>query len=185
LVGGKFMDSLNNDSNSVNKDIKFAFNSLFEEVKEELDEHLDAINQSTNEISANYEYLVEIDFKINKLSEKIEQLQLFLEQNFGYKSTKQPKFQPKPLTNNEQDVFLVLAMLEEKKGAVTYGDIAKRTGLSDDLISNYVTRMIEKNVPIIKRYVNNQPFLRLDPQFKKLQEKENILGLKQKTISSF
>ena len=166
-------------------DIKTALRFLFGEIKEELDEHLNSINQNTNEISSNYEYLCEIDYKINKLSEKIEQIQLFLEQNSGFKTTKKPKFQPKPLTNNEQDVFLVLYTLEEKKGAVSYAEIAKRTGLSEDLVSDYITRMIEKNVPIIKRYVNNQPLLRLDPQFKRIQAKENILKLNQKTIASY
>jgi hypothetical protein len=166
-------------------DIKFSLKFLFEEIKEELNEHLDAINQNTNEISSNYEYLCEIDYKINKLSEKVEQIQLFLEENMAFKAPKKPKFQPKPLTNNEQDVFLVLYTLEEKKGAVSYAEIAKRTGLSEDLIASYITRMIEKNVPIIKRYVNNQPLLRLDPQFKRAQAKENILGLNQKTMGSY
>ncbi len=171
--------------NKKNSDIRFAVRMLFDEVREELDEHLYSINENTNEISSNYEYLCELDFKINKLSERIDQLQLFLEQNLGFKSAKKPKFEPKPLTNNEQDVFLVLYTLEEKKGAVTYEDICKRTGLSKDLVANYITRMIEKNVPIIKRYVNNHPYLRLDPQFKRAQAKENILGLNQRTMNSF
>lgn len=168
-----------------NQDIKFAIKFLFDEIKEELDEHLYSINQNTNEISSNHEYLCEIDYKINKLSEKIEHIQLFLEQNLGYKTVKMPKFNTKPLTNNEQDVFLVLYTLEERKGAVTYSDIAKRIGLSEDLVCDYITRMIEKNVPIIKRYINNKPLLRLDPQFKRIQAKENILKLNQKTIGSF
>jgi hypothetical protein len=168
-----------------NTDFKFTFKIILDEVKEELDEHLEAINQNTNEISSNYEYLCELDYKINKLSEKVEQIQLFLEANMSFKSTRKPKYETKPLTNNEQDVFLVLYTLEEKKGAVSYADISKRTGLSEDLVSEYITRMIEKNVPIIKRYVNNQPFLRLDPQFKRIQAKENILGINQRLISSY
>ncbi len=172
-------------STKKNQDIKTAIRFVFEEIKEELDEHRDSINQNTNEISSNYEYLCEIDYKINKLTEKIEQIHLFLEENSGFKTTKKPKFQPKPLTNNEQDVFLVLYTLEDKKGAVSYPEIAKRTGLSEDLVSDYITRMIEKNVPIIKRYVNNQPYLRLDPQFKRAQAKENILGLNQRTIGAY
>jgi DNA-binding MarR family transcriptional regulator len=166
-------------------DIRFALKVLFDEVKDELDEHLDAINHNTNEISSNYEYLCELDYKFNKLSERLDQMQLFLEKNLGFATEQKPKFDPKPLTNNEQDVFLVLYTLEEKKGAVAYSEIAKRTGLSTDLVSGYITRMIEKNVPIIKRYVNNEPLLRLDPQFKRAQAKENILGLNQRTIGSY
>jgi hypothetical protein len=177
------METLN--SKNANHDIKLAMKFLFDEIKHELDEHLDSINQNTNEISSNYEYLCEIDYKINKLSEKIGNIQIFMEENMGYKIAKKPKYEIKTLTNNEQDVFLVLYTLEEKKGAVTYLEIAKRTGLSEDLISGYITRMIEKNVPIIKRYVNNLPYLRLDPQFKRIQAKENILGLNQRTIGSY
>ena len=178
------MDTLNG-KDDLNRDMKFTIKMLFGEIKEELDEHLYSINQNTNEISSNYEYLCEVDYKINKLSERIDQLQLFLENSFGFKVDKKPKFKTKPLSNNEQDVFLVLYTLEEKKGAVSYAEIAKRTGLSEDLVSNYITRMLEKNVPIIKRYVNNQPLLRLDPVFKRMQAKENILGLNQRTIGSF
>lgn len=182
-MGGD-MNTLTGKDNK-HTDIKFALKMLFDEVKEELDEHLDSINQNTNEISSNYEYLCEMDYKINKLSERIDQLQIFLENNLGFKVEKKPKFETKPLTNNEQDVFLVLYTLEEKKGAVSYSEIAKRTGLSEELIANYIMRMVEKNVPIIKRYVNNQPLLRLDPLFKRMQAKENIMGLNQKTIGSF
>jgi hypothetical protein len=183
------MDEVKRDEDiavpNVSSDVKFAIKMLLDEVKEELDEHPNAINENTNEISSNYEYSCELEYKLNKLSERIDQIQIFLEQNLGFKTEKQPKFQPKQLSNNEQDVFLVLYTLEEKKGAVSYGDIAKRTGLSEELVASYILRMIEKNVPIIKRYVNNQPFLRLDPQFKRLQARENILGLNQKTINSF
>jgi hypothetical protein len=173
------------DTVQIDSNLKFTLNSIFSELKSELDEHLDSINHNTNEISSNYEYLCELDYKINKLSERIDNIQLFLEKSMGLEVEKKPKFQPKPLTNNEQDVFLVLYTLEEKKGAVSYVDISKRTGLSEELVCDYITRMIEKNVPIIKRYVNNQPYLRLDPQFKRQQAKENILNLNQKTIGSF
>ncbi|MDO8480606.1 MAG: hypothetical protein Q7S65_02185 [Nanoarchaeota archaeon] len=166
-------------------DVKFAVKMLFDELREEMNDHLDTINENTNEISSNYESMCELDYKIGKLSERLDQLQLFLEQNIGFKSEKKPKFTPQPLTNNEQDVFLVLYTLEDKKGAVSYADIAKRTGLSEDLVGQYITRMIEKNVPVIKRYVNNQPLLRLDPQFKRMQAKENVLGLNQRTIANF
>ncbi len=171
--------------NDVAKDIHFSLKVLSDEIREELDEHLGAINENTNEISSNYEYLCELDFKLDRLSERIDHLQLFLEKSFGFQPDIKPKFQCKPLTNNEQDVFLVLYTLEEKKGAVSYEDIARKTGLSVDLVSSYITRMIEKNVPVIKRYVNNVPYLRLDPQFKLIQAKENVLNLNQRTIASF
>ena len=38
-------------------------------IKEEFDEHLGSINENTNEIQANYEYLCNTDSKIDKLNE--------------------------------------------------------------------------------------------------------------------
>ena len=43
-----------NVQNKVTEDTKFAIRMLFEEVKEELDEHLYSINENTNEIASNY-----------------------------------------------------------------------------------------------------------------------------------
>jgi predicted DNA-binding transcriptional regulator len=77
----------------------------------------------------------------------------------------------------EQQVFLVIYTLEEEKGSITYEDIAKKLNISEQLAGNYVTSIIEKGVPILKRYINSKPYLRLDPEFKTLQAKENILQL--------
>ena len=77
----------------------------------------------------------------------------------------------------EQEVFLVIYTSEDEKGSVTYRDIAGKLGISEQLAGNYVTSIIEKGVPIIKKYLNSRPHLRLDPEFKTLQTKENILQL--------
>ena len=88
-----------------------------------------------------------------------------------------PQLTRAKLNRREQEVFLVIYTLEEEKESVTYADIAERLGISEQLAGNYVTSIIEKGVPIIKRYINSKPFLRLDPEFKTLQTKENILQL--------
>ena len=83
----------------------------------------------------------------------------------------------KRLDRREQEVFLVIYTLEEEKGSLTYEDIARKLSISEQLASNYVTSLIEKGVPIMKRYINSKPYLKLDPEFKTLQTKENILQL--------
>ena len=44
----------------------------FVKIKQEFLEHLDSINQNTNEIQANYEYLKEFETKLEKLRERID-----------------------------------------------------------------------------------------------------------------
>ena len=149
----------------------------FTKIRQEFEEHLLSINENTNEIAANYEYTCEIEAKLDKLSERVDQIQMHLESTSGNFVSRSKDFDVKRLNRREQEVFLVIYTLEEEKGSLTYEDIAKKLDMSEQLASNYVTSLIEKGVPIIKRYLNSKPYLRLDPEFKTLQAKENILQL--------
>ncbi len=149
----------------------------FTKIRHEFEEHLQAINENTNEIAANYEYICELESKLDKLSERLDQIQMYLEADSGIAVSKRKNFDVKRLNRMEQQVFLVIYTLEEEKGSLTYDDIAKRLNISEQLAGNYVTSIIEKGVPIMKRYINSKPYLRLDPDFKTLQAKENILQL--------
>jgi len=149
----------------------------FTKIKQEFEEHLQAINENTNEIAANYEYTCELEGKLDKLSERVDQIQMYLESNSNIAFAKGNNFDVKRLNRMEQQVFLVIYTLEEEKGSLTYEDIARKLSISEQLASNYVTSLIEKGVPIMKRYINSKPYLKLDPEFKTLQTKENILQL--------
>ena len=161
---------------------KSELNKIFSQIKEEFEDHLTSINENTNEIQSNFQYLSELDSKIEKLNEKLDKIQFFLEKNLSYRPEKTLNFDILPLTQKEQEVFLVLYTLEEAKGAVSYVDIARRVALPEELVSSYITGMIEKGVPIIKKYLNNKAYLKLDRSFKNIQAKENILKLNQKTL---
>ena len=151
--------------------------SEFAKIRNEFEEHLQSINENTNEISANYEYICEIERKIDQLSERVDGLQMYAESSSNIETAKKNNFDVKRLNRREQDVFLVIYTLEEERGSLTYDDIAKKLNMSEQLAGSYVTSLIEKGVPIIKRYINSKPYLRLDPEFKTLQAKENILQL--------
>lgn len=144
-------------------------------MRHDIEEHLQTINENTNEISANYEYIYELEKRIEKLSERVDHLNMRLES--GQSLVRSSNFEVKRLNRREQHVFLVIYTLEEEKGSVTYADIADKLSISEELAGSYVTSLIEKGVPIIKRYLNTKPHLRLDPYFKTLQVKENILQL--------
>ena len=163
-------------------DIQLNLTAAFNQIKEEFDEHLAAINGNTNEIQSNYSYLCELDSRIEKLKERIDQIQIFLQKNHGFMAEENKKFEVSRLTKNEKEVFLVLYTLDESKGNVGYKDLARNLGLTEELVCSYINNMVAKGVPIVKRYINNKPYLKLNKDFKRQQTKENILKIEQTTI---
>jgi DNA-binding NarL/FixJ family response regulator len=140
----------------------------FQAVKSELDTHLDSINQNTTELESVFEYLSEIDEKIEKLGQRLDELQLFINPEMS-----PDKFKVK-LTLREQEVFMVLYAVQKQ---VTLKDIARRLGLTEEMVNNYVFNLISKGIPILKQFKNNQMFLYLDMKFKDLQARKNVLDI--------
>lgn len=144
--------------------------SAFERIKKEMNDHLETINQNTVEIEANYEYLEKLEGKIEKLNEKLEELSMLLKTRpCGEKDKEKIR-----LSGREQEVFILLYTTNEFLG---YGEIGKRLGLTAVLVGNYLASMIEKGIPLLKRYLNRQPSVMLDPSFRELQAKENIVEI--------
>ncbi len=151
-------------------------NDSFAKIREEFDEHLQAINENTMEISQNHEYLCRIESRVDKVFERLDHLELFLRE-LGYSHSTVGGYHLQPLTTEEKRVFVALYAIEESKGHVTYADIAKGIPMDLQLVAGYVASLMEKGIPIVKRYVNNIAYLRLDQDFKRLQAKENIVGI--------
>lgn len=139
----------------------------FSQVKEEIDEHLTAINENTQEIQANFAFLLELDSKIDKISQRLDKIEFML-------AEKPQKVEVKPLNHPEKQVFCVLYTEE---APLTYEDISNKTGLRSNLVREYISALIEKGVPLTKSYYQSRPFLKLDPEFKELQAKENLVNL--------
>lgn len=162
----------------------FDIRSIIKELKEELEDHLTTINENTNEVQSNYEYLNEIDQKIDKINSRLDQIQLFLQDNSNFQVEKEPVFDIQELTNKEKEVFLILYTLEEQSKGVTYSEIAKKLMLTETLVGNYILNMIGKGIPIIKCYIDGKAHLKLDQDFKRAQAKSNIVRIEQKTLQN-
>lgn len=168
----------------INKKLKKAFNTI----KEEFDEHLGSINENTNEIQANYEYLFNIDSKIDKLNEKIEDLQLFINRLVAKDDKEHNEEQVYNhifLTTKEKEVFLALYTMAEEKGPITYKAISRRIGLTEFMVREYVLNLIEKGIPIIKKYVNQEVYLDIDRKFRHMQAKENLVEISESMAKRF
>lgn len=134
-------------------------------IRNALEEHLNAINENTSEIQAMFDYLQEVETKIERLSQRLDQLQLQQE-------TKEKSITP--LTRIEQQVFLALYTEEIP---LSYYEIAVKTQLPLAVTQETVAALARKGVPLVRSFVNEQLFLRLEPKFKEKQAKENVINL--------
>jgi hypothetical protein len=155
--------------NSVDDKLK----KTFVKIKEELNDYRESINQNTNEIQGNYEYTCRLESKIDKLSERVDELSMFIQQLTG-REKEYERFSVSSLTTKEQEIFLTIYMSERE---ISYKDLARKTGLTENLVVCYVTNLITKGVLITKRYFENEILLGVDKEFKEVQAKHNILNI--------
>ena len=153
----------------VEKNLKASFKNI----KEELNDYRESINQNTNEIQANYEYLCRLDSKIDKISERVDEFSMFIQQLTGNKRDYE-QFNVSALTSKEQEVFLAIYMSDNE---ISYKELGRKCGLTENLVVCYVTNLITKGVLITKRYIDNEVLLGIDKEFKNVQAKYNILKI--------
>lgn len=129
---------------------------LFKEIREELDEHLDALNQNTAEIASTHEYVSELDMKIEKLTERIDALQaLLLAQTPASKNSLK-------LNAKEEDV---LRALQESTEPLNSTQIGRLCGLTPDLTAQTLYCLKQKGVKVLAQTVGEDTFYALDGRF--------------------
>ncbi len=161
--------------NDVNKKIDLLDKNLkssFAKIKDEFEDHLLAVNENTNEIQSNYEYLCEIDSKLDKLAERIDEISIHLNIN----TRKQASYLVSPLSEREQEIFLVFYSISEE-GPVSLRDISLRTGLDEQAVMRYLQNIVKKGVPVNKHVLDNCFHFSLNEDFRRMQAKQNIVGV--------
>lgn len=142
-------------------------NKNLSRIHEVLEEHRSAINENTEEIQSLFDYLNEVEMKLEKLTQRLEQFQL----RVGHT---EEKVQLAPLTQLERKVFLVLYTEEMP---LSLKEIVERSEFSPDFVRECVSSLIKKGIPLQRSFLNEQVFIRLDHKFKELQAKENVINL--------
>ncbi len=137
------------------------------DIKGALEEHLSAINDNSLEIQALFDYVHEVEVKIDKLKDRMDQFQLSHGQ-----IPQRPTIAP--LNKIERQVFLVLYTQE---APLTFEEIAQRTNLSIHCVPECLTVLAQKGIPLQRSYLGSKLFFKLTPQFRELQAKENIVNL--------
>ena len=151
------------------------------DIHQEFEDHLEAINENTQEIQHNYEYVCEVDTKLNKINERIDDIYAILSNLTGKNLNKKSEYEDiDPLTTMEKNVFLNLYSEDQP---ITYANLANKMNMPLSLTRQYVTHLLEKGIPVIKKYLKTRPYISLDAKFKNLQAKKNILKIEQKILA--
>ncbi len=138
----------------------------FETIKQDLEEHLSSINENTSEIQALFDYIGQVEKKIDAIAQRLDGLQLG--------STGNERKAILPFDHEERQIFLVLYTQES---AMTFDEIAQKSGVARAIVPERISSLVHKGVPLHRSYFNDQLFLQLDSAFKELQAKENIINL--------
>lgn len=141
-------------------------------MREELDDHREAINENTTELASAYEFMDELGRRLDKLQERLDELVLHVKGR-----PVEPVFSLSPLSSREKEVFRALYELTEERALISYDDLARRCALTKQLIANHIAAMLQKGVPVLKKKDGSKVFIRLDPAFRELQAKKNVIGL--------
>ncbi len=140
----------------------------FSNVRFALEEHLTAINENTSEIQSLFDYLQEMENKIEKLSQRLDMFQL--------ENAETPLEDPTitPLNHTEKKVFLTLYTEELP---LSYPELSAKARLPLSIIPETVANLASKGIPLLRSFVNNQLFVKISPTFKEKQAKENLINL--------
>ena len=152
------------------KDIKKAF----DKVKEEMTDHLDSINSNTNEINSNSSYIKDLEKMIVKLNEKIDNLNMKISE---LKGESQNFNEIKNIQLNPKEVEIFKLLYENMGDLFDYKKISRTLGYTETTVKRKISSMINKGIPIVKKYFENNTFLVLDADFSNLQAKKNVLKL--------
>ncbi|MBI2152022.1 hypothetical protein HYU21_04810 [Candidatus Woesearchaeota archaeon] len=136
-------------------------------IKNLLDEHLSAINENTGEIQIMFDYLQEVEKKVERMNQRLDNLQLTLGQPIEKTSIT-------PLNQDEKKIFLVLYTEENPLGV---DEIAEKSYLSAALVQENISNLTNKGVPLQRTLCQGQFFFSLNKEFKDRQAKENLVSL--------
>ena len=140
----------------------------FSFAREELEEHLDAINGNTGEIEVQNTFICEMDNRLNKMEEKMDELQFLLKQ-----LVTKAKLSVE-LSKDEQRAFLILYTHEK---FMKPQEIGLKAFLEQAMTEEALTSMMDKGIPIEREVLDGTVYFRMNKDFKLRQAKESIIKI--------
>ena len=141
-----------------------------------MDEHFDAINGNTNELEVQNSFICEIDNRLNKMEEKMDELHFLLKQLVTRAKLSVD------LSKDEQRVFLILYTHEKFMLA---DEVSQKSFLEAEIVGEALTSMMDKGIPVEREILDGKVYFRLNKEFKLRQAKENIIKIDNEVTSQF
>lgn len=143
--------------------------AAFAAIKNDLDNHLEDINENTQEIFENRHMIADLHERLCKLSDQLHEVRLRLDaSDMRYPSCIE-------LSLREQEVFLVLYTATD---VVAYSEVSRQVSLPVSFLQEVTYSLIQKGIPVVKqRDEQGRVLLSLDLEFKEEQSKRNIVGI--------
>ena len=161
--------------NKINKKDKLVLSNSFNKLKEEMTDHLNSINENTNEINYSQSIMNKMEQMIQKLNERMDDIELKLNQTLGNKIFQKEQYANVNLTPREKEIFFYI--YESQGQLLDYRKIARSLGYNEESIRKHISSLITKQIPIQKKHFDGKVYLILDSDFKNLQAKENIVNI--------
>jgi len=140
--------------------MKKGVHSAFSKLRDELDDHLDGINRNSDEVQSLYEYMLVLERKMDKLSERLDEL-----------SSSVSTTSVEPLSLHEQEVFLSLYLAELP---ISSGKIASMLGFTKKAVDEYIDSIMQKGVPLLKESQAGVLHYAMELGFKAKQTKHTV-----------
>ena len=144
----------------------------FQSIKEEFDEHLTAINENTEELAQHSELYNEVDNRMIKLEEKMEELHFMFKQIINQKPI------TLTLSKDEQKVFLVLYTHEKE---MTAEEVGLKCHKPKERVEEIFLSLTDKGLPLV--LIGQGYLLRQD--FRLRQAKENIITIDEDVVQRY
>ncbi len=160
----------------------FSFEELNEfkcdmmKVRQELDDHLEAINLNTSEQDIQNNFICEIDNRMTKMEERMDELHFLLKQMVTKAQLSVE------LSKDEQRIFLVLYTHEK---FMSTRRISDKSAMPCVMVEDALTAMMDKGIPMEREILDGVVYFRMGDDFKLRQAKENIISIDTDVTSQF
>lgn len=142
--------------------------SEISEIKEVHQDHLETINENTQELEATSDQVHEIEAKLDKLNMRMDAMHMVLKQLvFEHRLSVQ-------LTLNEQKLFSLLCA---RKNYLKMDYVVARLRLPELAVKELVTALMDKGIPVVRKEHGGGSFLHMDPTFSQLQQQQGIIKI--------
>jgi hypothetical protein len=165
-----------------NREDNFSFEELNQlkcdltKLQDDIDDHFESINGNTREIEIQNNFICEIDNRMTKLEEKMDDIHFLLKQMVN-----RAKLSVE-LSKDEQRVFLILYTHDK---FVKTSKICEKAFMDKEIVDDALAAIIDKGVPIERDILCGEACYRMDNEFRLRQAKDEVIQIDPEVTSQY